>query len=228
MKNYLLFVFVISLCCVERTVSMGINQTNEFIHSRETHLASDFDNMGEVIRKIRQEKEEYKFDTERKVLEAAENGDEKAFKIIQKLLNGCFGGIAYTVATDIYQKKFVSSSMTEILLKNEDVQDSLNEIIHGHDAMRIIFEATGTEKHWVDVLRDARDGDTTSFTVIMELLEKRYLLDLPCVIARSLGKGLFDEETEKAFSENASVKKEFKRFEKYEEWNDDELDLIFI
>ena len=115
-----------------------------------------------------------------------------------------------------------------ILLKNENVQDLLNEIINEDKANRIIFEAIGTEKHWADVLRDAKYGDQTSFNVIMKLLEKRYLLDLPFVIARCLGKELFDEKMEKAFSGNTSVKKELESPKEYEEWNDDELNLFFI
>lgn len=228
MEKHILFAFVMSLCCVDCAVSMEPNQINGVAHPQEMHHISNFDDTDSAVRKIWLEKEIYKFDTEREALEAAEKGDEKAFKVIQKLLNGCFCGIAYTVATDIYQKKFVSRSMTEILLKNEDVQDALNEITHGNDVRRIIFEGTGTEKHWVDVLRDAKNGDKMSFSVITELLEKKYLLDLPFIIAQSLGKGFFDEETEKVFSENASVKKVSNRLEKYGEWNDDELSLIFI
>ncbi len=224
----LLFVFVINLCYMGGAVSMEPNQPHRVTHSKETQLMSNFDNTNEVVRKIWTERKEYKFDTQQKVLEAAEKGDEKAFKIIQKLLNEYFCGLSYTVASAIHEKKFVSASMTEILLKNEDVQDALNEITHENDVERIIFEGTGAGKHWVDVLRDARNGDQASFNVIMELLEKKYLLDLPFIIAQSLGKGFFDEETEKAFSKNSSVKKFAQKLEKYGKWNDDELNLIFI
>lgn len=228
MRKYLLFVLLISLCCTDNVISMEPNQISGSTHSQEMHFLSDFDNTEDVIKKIWQEEKECKFDTERNALEAAEKGDEKAFEVIQKLLNECFYGIAYAVASAIHEKKFASSSMTEILLKNENVQDLLNEIINEDKANRIIFEAIGTEKHWTDVLRDAKYGDQTSFNVIMKLLEKQYLLDLPFVIARCLGKELFDEKMEKAFSGNTSVKKELESPEEYAEWNDDELNLFFI
>lgn len=226
MKKYMLFILtLVNSFCTDTAVSMEPERANKRLR---THFISDFDNTDEVIRRIWQGKEEYKFDTERKVLKAAEEGDEKAFKIIQKLLDNYFCGLPYIVAEDIYEKKFISPSMTEILLKNEDVQDALNEITHFDEVARIIFEKTGTEKYWMEVLNDAKNGDNGSFNAIMELLEKKYLLDLPFVIAQSLGKEIFSEEMEKIFSENASVKKVFKRLEKYEEWNDDELSLVFI
>ncbi|MBO7537169.1 MAG: hypothetical protein J6T29_02395 [Alphaproteobacteria bacterium] len=229
MKKYVLFILtLLNSFCVDNVISMEPRQANKRIRFQETYFVSDFDNTDEVVRKIWMEGKECKFDTQHKVLEAAEKGDEKAFEIIQKLLNKYFSGLSYTVANAIYEKKFVSASMTEILLKNEEVQDALNEITHGNDVERIILEGTGTEKHWMEVLRDARNGDKTSFAVIMELLEKKYLLDLPFIIAQSLGKGFFDEETEKAFSENASVKKFARRLDKYGEWNEEELNLIFI
>ena len=228
MKKYIFFVLIVGLYCTNIAVSMEPNQINGDVRSQEARFLSDFNNTAEVVRKILQEEKEYKFDTERKVLEAAEKGDEKAFEIIQELLNEYFCGLSYTVANAIYEKKFTSSSMIEILSKNEDVQDALNEIKNGKEVNRIILEGTGTEKHWVDVLRDAKNGDNASFSVIMELLDKKYLLDLPFIIAQSLGKGFFDEEMEKAFSENASVQKKAQRLEKYGKWNEDELSLIFI
>lgn len=225
----LLFVFVMSLCYVGDAISMEPDQTKEFTFSQETYLVSNFDNTDEFIRKIRQEEKKCKFDTEHKVLEAAEKGDEKAFKIIQRLLNEYFCGLPYTVASAIHEKKFVSSSMTEILLENEDVQDALNEITHGRDVRRIILEGTGAEKHWVDVLKDARNGDKTSFAVIMELLEKRYLLDLPYVIAWGMKKGIFvNSEQKNRFSVNASVIKELKRLETSGEWEDKYLEHTFM
>ena len=229
MKKYVLFILtLLNSFCVDNVISMEPRQTNKRIRFQETYFVSDFDNTDEVVRKIWMEGKEYKFDTQQEVLEAAEKGDEKAFEIIQKLLNKYFSGLSYTVASAIHEKKFVSAPMTEILLKNEEVQDALNEITHGSDVERIIFEGTGTEKHWMAVLRDARNGDKTSFAVIMELLEKKYLLDLPFIIAQSLGKGFFDEETEKAFSENSNVKKFARKLDKYGEWNEEELNLIFI
>ncbi|MCR4555748.1 MAG: hypothetical protein K5766_02975 [Alphaproteobacteria bacterium] len=225
----LLFVFVMSLCYVGDAISMEPDQTKEFTFSQEMHLVSDFDNTDKVVKKIWQEEKECKFDTEHKVLEAAEKGDEKAFKIIQRLLNEYFCGLSYTIASAIHEKKFVSPSMTEILLENEDIQDALNEIIHGSDVKRIILEGTGAEKHWMDVLKDARNGDNTSFAVIMKLLEKRYLLDLPYVIAWGMKKGVFvNSEQKKRFSDNASVVKELKRLETSGEWEDKYLEHTFI
>jgi hypothetical protein len=193
--------------------SMKSDEISEFSNSSGIYFMSNFDNPDDVIERIRQEEKQYKWDTQNAIINAAEIGDKKAFEIVQKALLMRFCGMAYTVACDIHEKKFASQLMVDILLGNEDVRDALNEIVHIEDVYRIIFEGTGAKKHWFDVLKDAEKGDRSSFSVIKELLERRYLLDLPLVVAEDLKKGLFNEEMKIIFLKDTTVKKALERLE---------------
>lgn len=204
MKKYVLLLLAIVVCHTNYTEAMNLENTKDAL----TH----FNDVTDISQKIQSELAQHEFATMYSILNLAESGDEKAFQVILKLFDDPSCGLGFTVATEISEKKFISPSMVETLSKIKDVDDALMEIENGDKAAQIILERTGEEKHWFEVFKKASDGDKVAFAVINELLEKRYLLDLPFVIAEYLQKGLFvNEEMKETFLKNKSVQKNLKR-----------------